>query len=168
MKIEEVVAVIAAMNAVDHRVEPCVRNDDPRIGLFYRVLEKYPYRQAEEAIVEYAAASHMVVMQVGNVVEGIKAIRGRNLDRVQVADLVPPDELEAGQFPEWTQLARQAIADGAPDAAAAARWADTSLDVSRREIGPSRGPLNVSQIRGQARMDVVAGELLVTDDGGES
>jgi hypothetical protein len=103
-------------------------------------------------------------MQVGNVVEGIKRIRGRNLDRVSRAELIPPDELEPGQYPEWVQLARQAIADGAPDARAAAQWADESLDVSRREIGPSVGPLSVSQIRGQARMDVVAGELLVTED----
>ena len=164
MKIEEVVAVIAAMNAVDHRVEPVVRNDDPRIGLFHKVLEKYPYRQAEEAIVEYASEPHNVVMQVGNVVEGIKRIRGRNLDRVSRAELIPPDELEPGQYPEWVQLARQAIADGAPDASAAAQWADGSLGVSRREIGPPLGPLSASQIRGQARMDVVAGELLVTEE----
>jgi hypothetical protein len=164
VRVEEVVAVIAAMNAVDHRVEPVLRNDDPRIGLFHKVLGPYPYRQAEEAIVEYASESHNVVMQVGNVVEGIKRIRGRNLDRVSRAELIPPDELEPGQYPEWVQLARQAIADGAPDARAAAQWADESLDVSRREIGPSVGPLSVSQIRGQARMDVVAGELLVTED----
>ena len=164
MRIEEVVAVIAAMNAVDHRVEPVVRNDDPRIGLFHKVLEPYPYRQAEEAIVEYASEPHNVVMQVGNVVEGIKRIRGRNLDRVSRAELIPPDELEPGQYPEWVQLARQAIADGAPDASAAAEWADGSLGLSRREIGPPLGPLSASQIRGQARMDVVAGELLVTEE----
>ena len=164
MKIEEVVAVIAAMNAVDHRVEPVVRNDDPRIGLFHKVLWRYPFSQAEEAIVEYASEPHNVVMQVGNVVEGIKRIRGRNLDRVSRAELIPPDELEPGQYPEWVQLARQAIADGAPDASAAAQWADGSLGVSRREIGPPLGPLSASQIRGQARMDVVAGELLVTEE----
>lgn len=168
MKIEEVVAVIAAMNAVDHRVEPVLRNDDPRIGLFYKVLERYPYHQAEVAIVEYAAEPHNVVMQVGDVVAGIKAIRGRNLDRVQVADLIPPDSLEPGRFPEWAQLARKAVADGAPDARSASEWADGALSVSRREIGPAVGPLSVSKIRGQARMDVVAGELLVTDDGEES
>ena len=164
MRIEEVVAVIAAMNAVDHRVEPVVRNDDPRIGLFHKVLGKYPFRQAEEAIVEYASEPHNVVMQVGNVVEGIKRIRGRNLDRVSRAELIPPDELEPGQYPQWVQLARQAIADGAPDASAAAEWADGSLGLSRREIGPPLGPLSASQIRGQARMDVVAGELLVTEE----
>ena len=168
MKIEEVVAVIAAMNAVDHRVEPVVRNDDPRIGLFHKVLERYPYHQAEQAIVEYASSSHNVVMQVGDVVEHIKAIRLRNLDTVQASELIPPDELEPGQYPEWVKLARQAVADGAPDARAATEWADGSLGLSRREIGPSVGPLGLSQIRGQARMDVVAGELFVTDDGGES
>ena len=164
MKIEEVVAVIAAMNAVDHRVEPVLRNDDPRIGLFHKVLAAYPYRQAEQAIVDYASSSHNVVMQVGDVVEHIKAIRRGNLDRVQVADLIPPDSLQPGQFPEWAQLARQAVADGAPDARSASQWADESLSVSRREIGPAVGSLSVSHIRGQARMDVVAGELLVTEE----
>lgn len=176
MKIEEVVAVIAAMNAVDHRVEPVLRNDDPRIGLFHKVLARFPYRQAEEAIVEYASEHHNVAMQLGDVVEHIRTIRGRNLDRVSRADLVPPDGLAPGQYPEWVQIARQAVADGAPDAAAAAAWADAELvrlaevnnrelEIERRELGAPRGPLRVSQIRGQARMDVVAGELLVTDDG---
>src|SRR5699024_5619800 len=87
----------AKEGAVDHRVEPVVRNDDPRIGLFHKVLGPYPYQQAEEAIVEYASEPHNVVMQVGNVVEGIKRIRGRNLDRVSRAELIPPDELEPGQ-----------------------------------------------------------------------
>lgn len=168
MNKSEVVKVITEMNLVDPRVEPVKSAQDPRIGLFYDVLQGFPYRQAQEAIRAFAAESHLVVFQIGHVVEGVKEIRGRNLDRVQVADLVPPDELDAGQFPEWAKLARQAIADGAPDASAAAQWADTSLGVSRRVLGESVGPLRVSQIKGQARMDVVAGELLVTDDGGES
>ena len=168
MNKSEVVKVITEMNVVDPRVEPIRSETDPRIGLFHDVLAAYPYHQAQAAIREFASEPNMVVFQIGNVVEGIKAIRRRNLDRVQVSELVPPDELEPGQYPEWAQLARQAVADGAPDARSASEWADGSLGLSRREIGPPVGSLGLSQIRGQARMDVVAGELFVTDDGGEA
>lgn len=164
MNKSEVVKVITEMNVVDPRVEPIRSETDPRIGLFYDVLAAYPYHQAQAAIREFASEPNMVVFQLGNVVEGIKRIRRRNLDRVQVSELVPPDGLEPGQYPQWAQRARQAVADGAPDASAASEWADGSLGVSRREIGPPLGPLSASQIRGQARMDVVAGELLVTEE----
>lgn len=168
MNKSEVVKVITEMNVVDPRVEPMRSETDPRIGLFHDVLAEFPYHQAAEAIRAHASEAHLVMMQLGHVVEGMKAIRRRNLDRVQVSSLIPPDELEPGQYPEWAQLARQAVADGAPDAAAASEWADSALGVPRREIGPPVGALQVSQIKGQARMDVVAGELLITDDGGES
>lgn len=178
MNKSEVVKVITEMNVVDPRVEPMRSETDPRIGLFHDVLAEFPYHQAEAAVREYARESHLVVFQIGHVAEHIKAIRRRNLDQVQIADLVPPEGLAPGEYPKWAQLARSAVKDGAPDAAVAAAWADQEmmrlaavagrelqLD---REVGPPVGALQVSQIKGQARMDVVAGELLVTDDGGES
>lgn len=176
MNKSEVIKVITEMNVVDPRVEPVTSPHDPRIGLFYDVLQEFPYHQAEAAVREYASESHMVVMQVGHVAERIRGIRRRNLEQVQIADLVPPDGLAPGQYPEWAQLARMAVMDGAPDAAAASEWADSEmvrlaekakkeLSIERRELGAPRGPLQVSQIRGQARMDVVAGELLVTETG---
>lgn len=147
---EEVCAVITAMGVVDPRVDPVdTRIDpktgpvDPRIPLFRRILAPYPYAQAVQAIDEYALTPHMTAMQIGDVAAGIRAIRARHHARVNVSELVLPDNglhmddggREVTRSQLWARAAAEAIGDGVPPREAEA-YADASLGITRLQVGP--------------------------------
>lgn len=139
MKPAEIARLIAVAAAIDPRVPPLATNGtDERVAVWGEVLEGLDYRTCDRALLAIARDPQMVTLRPGDIYQEAKRVMRRNLDRVEVASIEPPDDATGPAFLEWRRALTRALGRGeSPDAAKAE--ADAEIGATRRAIEPSPG-----------------------------
>lgn len=146
MKPAEVARLIAVAAAIDPRVPPLATNgSDERVAVWGKVLEGLDYATCDRALLAIARDPQLVTIRPGDIYQEAKRIMRRNLDRVEVASIEPPDDATGPAFLEWRRALTRALGRGeSPDAAKAE--ADAEIGATRRTITPS--PSNRRKLEG--------------------
>ena len=134
MKPAEVARLIAVAAAIDPRVPPLSTNGtDERVAVWGKVLEGLDYATCDRALLAIARDPQMVTLRPGDIYQEAKQIMRRNLDRVEVASIDPPDDATGSVFLEWRRALVRALGRGEnPDAARAE--ADRVVGANRRAL----------------------------------
>jgi hypothetical protein len=139
-------------SAADTRFPDATSADDPRLQAWQAILGDTRPEDARDAVLRIVRRPQMQVMQPGHILDEVRTIRSERLAAVSTMDLVPPDDIAPGRYPEWLRAAKRAVGDGA-DAQAAMDQADLEFGASRRLLGPSmRKPMIEQQPRGLGRV----------------
>ncbi|MDU5962442.1 MAG: hypothetical protein E6Z13_04730, partial [Dermabacter sp.] len=102
MKPAEVARLIAVAAAIDPRVPPLSTNGtDERVAVWGKVLEGLDYATCDRALLAIARDPQMIQIRPGDIYQEAKRIMRRNLDRVEVASIEPPDDATGSVFLEW-------------------------------------------------------------------
>ena len=146
MKPTEIARLIAAASAIDHRIPPLATNgSDERVAVWAKVLEGLDYRTCDQALLAIARDPQMIQIRPGDIYQEAKRIMRRNLDRVEVASIEPPDDATGKAFLEWRRALVRALGRGEnPDAARIE--ADAEIGATRRALTPS--PSNRRKLEG--------------------
>lgn len=146
MKPAEVARLIAVAAAIDPRVPPLATNGtDERVAVWGKVLEGLDYATCDRALLAIARDPQLVTIRPGDIYQEAKRIMRRNLDRVEVASIEPPDDATGSVFLEWRRALVRALGRGeGPDAARIE--ADREVGATRRAITPS--PSNRRKLEG--------------------
>ncbi|MCT2056929.1 hypothetical protein M3D53_09835 [Dermabacter hominis] len=146
MKPAEVARLIAVAAAIDPRVPPLATNGtDERVAVWGEVLEGLDYRTCDRALLAIARDPQMVTLRPGDIYQEAKRIMRRNLDRVEVASIEPPDDATGPKFLEWRRALVRALGRG-EDPEVARIEADREVGATRRAITPS--PSNRRKLEG--------------------
>lgn len=134
MKPAEVARLIAVAAAIDPRVPPLATNGtDERVAVWGKVLEGLDYATCDRALLAIARDPQLVTIRPGDIYQEAKRIMRRNLDRVEVASIEPPDDATGPVFLEWRRALVRALGRGEdPDAARAE--ADRVVGANRRAL----------------------------------
>lgn len=146
MKPAEVARLIAAASAIDPRVPPLSTNGtDERVAVWGEVLEGLDYRTCDRALLAIARDPQMIQIRPGDIYQEAKRIMRRNLDRVEVASIEPPDDATGPAFLKWRRALVRALGRGENPEAARIE-ADREVGATRRAITPS--PSNRRKLEG--------------------
>lgn len=146
MKPAEIARLIAVAAAIDPRVPPLATNGtDERVAVWGEVLEGLDYRTCDRALLAIARDPQMVTLRPGDIYQEAKQIMRRNLDRVEVASIEPPDDATGSVFLEWRRALVRALGRG-EDPEVARIEADREVGATRRAITPS--PSNRRKLEG--------------------
>lgn len=146
MKPAEVARLIAVAAAIDPRVPPLSTNGtDERVAVWGKVLEGLDYATCDRALLAIARDPQMVTLRPGDIYQEAKRVMRRNLDRVEVASIDPPDDATGPVFLEWRRALVRALGRG-EDPEAARIEADAEIGATRRTITPS--PSNRRKLEG--------------------
>lgn len=139
MKPAEVARLIAVAAAIDPRVPPLSTNGtDERVAVWGKVLEGLDYATCDRALLAIARDPQMVTLRPGDIYQEAKRIMRRNLDRIEVASIEPPDDATGPAFLEWRRALVRALGRG--EGLDAARIeADAEIGATRRAIETSPG-----------------------------
>lgn len=131
MKRQHIAQLIATAAAIDHRVPPLdpTGNDD-RIDIWTRILNDMDYQTCDQALLDIARNPQMIQIRPGDIYQAAKQIMRRNLDRVEVAAIEPPDNATGEHYLAWKRALIRAIGRGLPPAEAQAE-ADTAVNATR-------------------------------------
>lgn len=146
MKPAEVARLIAVAAAIDPRVPPLSTNGtDERVAVWGKVLEGLDYATCDRALLAIARNPQMVTLRPGDIYQEAKRIMRRNLDRVEVASIDPPDDATGPEFLKWRRALVLALGRGEdPDVARVE--ADRAVGATRRALTPS--PSNRRKLEG--------------------
>ncbi|MDU4692642.1 MAG: hypothetical protein E6Y12_02985 [Dermabacter sp.] len=146
MKPAEIARLIAVAAAIDPRIPPLSTNGtDERVAVWGKVLEGLDYATCDRALLAIARDPQLVTMRPGDIYQEAKRIMRRNLDRVEVASIEPPDDATGAVFLKWRRALVLALGRGeSPDVARIE--ADRAVGATRRAITPS--PSNRRKLEG--------------------
>lgn len=146
MKPTEIARLIAAASAIDHRIPPLATNgSDERVAVWAKVLEGLDYRTCDQALLAIARNPQMIQIRPGDIYQEAKRIMRRNLDRVEVASIEPPDDATGPAFLEWRRALVRALGRGESPEVARIE-ADREVGATRRAITPA--PSNRRKLEG--------------------
>lgn len=139
MKPAEVARLIAVAAAIDPRIPPLSTNGtDERVAVWGKVLEGLDYRTCDRALLAIARDPQLVTIRPGDIYQEAKRIMRRNLDRVEVASIEPPDDATGPEFLEWRRALVRALGRGEdPDVARVE--ADRAVGATRRALVSTAG-----------------------------
>lgn len=160
MNRSELSDLIGTARGFDDRIEPVMKayfNDqghlveDVRINAWMLVLGDIDARLALEGLAELYREPQMLRLQPGHVRDAAEKVRRRNVARVDMSQLLPPDGIggehgEESRTAQWRQAAVDAIGRGATVEEAQVH-ADRALRVTRRQIGPPARRLELEKTR---------------------
>lgn len=145
--------LIGTARGFDDRIEPVMTPyldptdpegrrviEDVRIKAWLLVLGDIDAGLALQGLAELYGEPQMLRLQPGHIREAAEKVRRRNVDRVDLSQLLPPDGIggehgEESRTAQWRQAAVDAIGRGAT-VEEAQDHADRALRVKRRQLGP--------------------------------
>lgn len=139
MKPAEIARLIAVAAAIDPRIPPLSTNGtDERVAVWGKALEGLDYATCDRALLAIARDPQLVTMRPGDIYQEAKRIMRRNLDRVEVASIEPPDDATGAVFLKWRRALVLALGRGeSPDVARIE--ADRAVGATRRALNSTAG-----------------------------